>query len=237
MEALLVTFCAGLSVLVGSIIIKFTKNAHKFENLSIAIALGALLSLLIFDLGPEILEMTEEAPILSIILAVIGGFAFLVLLDRFVPDHDGGEHNSEHIGIIASLAVILHNILEGMAVYTLALSSLQKGILFAVGISLHNIPMGMLIYSTLSEHKKSRKIGVLSVVTLSTLVGGILMALVSTYITAVVEAVLMSVATGMILYIVFVELLPHTIKTKPILPSAIGAAAGFVIVLISCLLG
>lgn len=236
MGALLVTFCAGISVLIGSVIVKFTKHAHKFEHVSIAMAFGALLALMIFDLAPDIIENIETVAVWKMLLGVAAGFVFLVLLDRLVPDHHG-EDDAEHIGIISSLAVILHNIVEGMAVYTLSLSSLQQGILFAIGISLHNIPMGMLIYSTLDGHKRSRKVVVLSIVTISTLIGGILMALVSTYITAMIETVLMCVATGMIIYIVFVELLPHTLKARPVLPSILGSVGGFIVVLVSCLLG
>jgi len=237
---LLITFLAGLSILVGAAVTHISKDPAKIEHISIALALGALLGLLLFDLRPDIGEFVGSSgwPVAVMMIAI--GLAVLKILDMFVPDHEDTEANHDkenalHIGVISSLAIILHNIVEGMTVYSLALASLQGGIVFAVGIAMHNIPMGMMIYTTLEGERKRAKLALLSSVTLSTLVGGILMSLISEHLTETVIGALVCVAGGMILYIVFAELIPHVIKTRQPLQSTVMAVCGFVLVYLSCM--
>lgn len=237
--AMVITFMAGISILVGALVIRMSKNPEKIERLSIALALGSLLSLMIFDLSPEIVEKVSHKNIIQPIVFVILGAAILKILDIFLPDHDDTKENHDkenaaHIGLIAAFAVILHNILEGMTIYSLSLTSVNQGIIFAIGISLHNIPMGMLIYSTIDDKKRREKSVILSVVTGATLIGGILMAFISGFLSEGIVLILLCVATGMIAFIVFDELLPHVLRTRPIKPSIIGAVAGFMLVFISC---
>src|SRR5699024_11528953 len=106
------------------------------------------------------------------------------LLDHFVPDHH--EHSSmtkkeandnlAHIGVISSIALVIHNIVEGMAVYTTVLTNVSTGLMLAIGIGFHNLPLGMVIATTFYQGNQPRKKGalVLSCVTLSPLLGGLL---------------------------------------------------------------
>ncbi|MCR4601238.1 MAG: ZIP family metal transporter [Clostridia bacterium] len=242
--ALTVTFCAGLSILVGVLVTRITKNGSHVEfveHMSVALALGALVALLIFDLIPELWEATEDAGKTFVAVNVVFGFSILGGLDRFIPDHhdtvENHDHeNAAHIGIMASLALILHNIVEGMTVYTLSTSDLQQGIIFAVGIGLHNIPMGMLIYTTINGRRRGQKTFIILSVLVSTLAGGLLMDMISEYMTDQLICGLLCLATGMIVYIAFVELIPHVLRTKPLLHSAVAVCAGFLLVFLSCML-
>lgn len=240
--ALFITFLTGISILVGALVIKLSKNPEQVERVSIALALGALLSLTIFDLGPEIVEFMEEQNKVALVLYIVAGVVLLKILDVFLPDHHDTEENHDHenaahIGLISALAIILHNIVEGMSIYGVANEDFKSGAIFAIGVALHNIPMGMLIYSTLGEKSVREKWAVLGSVTISTLVGGIGMAFISEYFTVSLSAALLCLATGMILYIVLFELLPHVLRTKPVYASIISTIIGFVIVFVSCMMG
>lgn len=240
---LLIAFAAGLFILLGAVAIRFSKNAHKVEVMSFALALGALVALMVFDLIPDMAEGEIKWYLVLIFVAV--GFGILTLLDILAPDHDDhhdteenhDEENSAHIGIMSALAVILHNIVEGMTVYSLAFADSKQGLILAVAIGLHNIPMGMLIFATLAHKSRRARLGLISAVVLSTPLGGLLMMLLSGFLTEVVISALVCVAAGMIVYLIAMELAPHVIKTKPVKLSVIGCITGFVVVLISCLLG
>lgn len=242
MTGLLITFLAGFSIVLGVFIIRESHNSDTIEHLSIAMALAAMLSLMLFDLLPDILESKESLGFPSLLLYLTLGFLLLKLLDFFIPDHEDQEETHEHehashIGVISALAIILHNIVEGMTVYSLTLSSLNQGILFALGISLHNIPMGMMIYSTMvrdGKHRREKGL-VLGLVTISTLVGGLLMHLLSAFMTEALIGALVCLASGMIFYIVFLELLPHVLKTKEPKINLIGILIGFGLVFVSSL--
>ena len=239
----LISILAGVFILLGAALTKLYKDSHIIEAISFALALGALVSLMIFDLVPDMFEGGAKWYLILIFVAI--GFGILYLLDLLAPDHD--EHhdtpdnhdneNSAHIGIMSAIAVILHNIIEGMTVYTMTMADLSQGLILAISIGLHNIPMGMLIYSTLSHKGRKAKLALLTAVIISTPIGGVLMMLMSGLLNEMIIGSLVSVASGMILYLIFMELLPHVLKTKPRKYSLIGVIVGFIVVLLSTFIG
>lgn len=239
---LVITFLAGLSVLIGAAVIYLPGNKSRIEHLSIAVAMGALLSLLFSDLIPELYEAALSTGWITPVAIGIVGIVSIRILDRFVPEHEDTVHNHDtgnavHIGIMSSLAVIIHNVVEGMTVYSLSCSDLRQGMILAGGIALHNIPMGMLICSTIKGRNMGLKLAVFAAVSLSTMAGGVIMFLMRGYMPESVTGALIAFATGMIIYLVFLELLPHVLRTENRLLSFFGALTGFVLVLISMMIG
>lgn len=223
------TLLAGISILIGALIVFLLKNNKKLTDFSISMAVGVMVTLLIFEMIPESFELlSEKFPFSTNIIIVIAlaliGILILKILDLFIPDHDHDENVSNknlfHIGLVSSIALILHNLIEGMAVYSTAITDNSLGILLTVGISLHNIPLGIMITSTLYESNNSKKktILILVAIALSTLIGGALMFLLSSIINNVVRGILLSITLGMIIYIILFELLSEmiTIKNKKI---------------------
>ena len=51
---LLITFVLGIFVLIGAAIAGFAKNEHRVSELSVAVALGAIVMLLALDVVPEV---------------------------------------------------------------------------------------------------------------------------------------------------------------------------------------
>ena len=78
--ALLITFLAGLTIAAGSFVMLFSKKPHRVEHISIALALGALLSLMIFDLGPDVAGASEAFPAWMLLIFVAAGVGVLKLL-------------------------------------------------------------------------------------------------------------------------------------------------------------
>ena len=238
---LIVTFVLGIFILIGALVIKMTKKSKIIEQLSISIALGTMSALVISEIIPETLEKFNDYSnlytLFFIIIFTTIGILILKILDRFIPEHDykhGISHNCTnqnliHIGIVSCIAIILHNIIEGMAVYSMIQESEKVGLLVALGVGLHNIPMGMILYSTLDK-KNNKKI---FVVALSTFVGGVLMSLISDLLNEFVLGVLLCITLGMLIYIICFELIPHLMhsKNKPI--DLIGIVVGILVILIS----
>jgi ZIP family zinc transporter len=243
---ILITFILGIFLLAGVVVVKLEKNGEKIEQLSIAIALGTMASLVILELIPEVLETFHGMQLIYAGIAIVLGIVVLKVLDAFIPDHEehhGGEADHEnkaenmiHIGIISAVAIILHNIVEGMAVYSITTESLKVGLLVALGVGLHNIPMGMLMYSTLEKDTRSKRILILALAAVSTFAGGVLMALISPVLNDFVIGILICLALGMLLYIILFELIPHLVHTKNKALSVIGILAGILVILISTML-
>ncbi len=242
---LLITLVLGLFILVGAIIVFISKNNNKFINFSISLAFSVITMLIVTDLIPELFEIFEEdnnlfTTILIIVISIFMGFVILKMLDKYVPDHDDeGEENLEHIGVVAAIALVLHNIIEGMAIYTVAEESIRSGLLLAIGIGLHNIPMGMIITSTIYKASKSIKktLSLVVLTALSTFFGGLAMAILgANSINEFTTGILIGVTLGMLLYIAFSELLPKIIKIKNKKIVLSGIITGIILILIAMII-
>lgn len=246
---LLFTFISGLFIILGAVISSVTKNNNKFVQFSIGMALGVMVTLIIFELFPEASEVLCEIygnlkGYLLLLLLVIIGIIILKSLDLFVPDHCHGHDeemdndNLYHIGIVSSIALILHNLIEGMAIYGASASSVDMGIMLTLGVGFHNIPMGIVLSTTLKTTSKGKKnlFGILFIVAMSTLFGGIAMAFLSTYITETFLGILLGITLGMLLYIILFELLHEISHLKDKKISFLGVVTGVCILLISLFL-
>ena len=242
---LLVTFILGLFIILGSIIVFISKNDNSFVEFSIGLAFSVIIMLIIFDLSPEIYEIfsEENTTVFTIIIMVLTsglGLVILKIFDKFIPDHEGHNHsNLAHIGLIASIALVLHNILEGMAVYNAVETSIKTGSLIAIGVGLHNVPLGMIITSSFykANNSKTKTMLKVSFIALSTFIGGIFMALLGDLITETFEGITLGITLGMLIYIALFELLPKITETKKKSKPVYGIIIGILLILLSMYLG
>lgn len=235
---LLLTLILGIFIILGAVIVFLTKNNDKFVQFSISLAFGVMIMLIALDLLPEAYEVIDSGnAIYNTLYIVIGaaiGFIFLKVLDHFIPDHHDDpedEHdddkNLKHIGLVSSIALVLHNIVEGMAIYLLVTSDLHAGLMGCIGIGLHNIPLGMVIASTFykSNQDKKKTIFIILGISLSTFVGGLFIHLFNlSSVLDLLEGISLTLTIGMLLYILVMELLPKVFhsKDKKITLSGIG---------------
>lgn len=246
--ALLITFLLGLFIVLGALITVFSHDHHHVEQFSVALAFGALATLALADLLPEALEHLGESaatPVLIIICMAVG-IGVLKIIDRFVPDHDSkqlttdhtcSEDNVMHIGVMTTVAVSLHNLIEGMTVFSVAAESLPSGLIIALGVGLHNIPMGMVIFSTLQSEPRGKRIALMACACLSTFAGGLAMNCLWFAIDDFQVGLLIALTLGMIAYLVVFELLPHLMHTHNKKLAATGVIIGVAVVLVSVSLG
>lgn len=246
---LLTTLLLGLFILIGALLAFALKKKQKVVDFSIGLALGVMIMLSILDLLPEIIEHLGLKYIYIFIIGSIVGYFILKLLDKFIPDHDHNEEanlskpelreNLIHIGVVTSLALVLHNIIEGMAVYGTILSDTKLGLAVTLGIGFHNIPLGMVIAATFYQSNENfwKTLSIISAVALSTFLGGLIMFFLNlSVINSILLGTLLSITLGMILFITFSELVPRIRESKDRKISYIGMTIGIMILLISSLL-
>ncbi|WP_295163621.1 ZIP family metal transporter [uncultured Brachyspira sp.] len=245
--SVILTLIAGLFFLLGGLISKKFKNKDVLNHFSIALAFIIMLNLIFTDLIPETLELLEayktSSRIFMIISFIILGILILKILDFFIPDHHHEHHEEEknikehishekHIGTLTVISLILHNVLEGFAIFGMSLNDFKLGIMICISVALHNIPLGTHIFSSLSLNKNKRLI---SILTLSSLIGGIIFLIVGE-ISNLVLAIITCITLGMLIYIEIFELLPemlHSIKKKE---TIIGLIVGLIILGISLII-
>lgn len=246
---LLTTLLLGIFILIGALLAFLVKKKDKVVDFSIGLALGVMAMLSVLDLLPEIIEHLGLHHIYIFLLGTAAGYYLLRLLDKFIPDHD---HNDEpnltpkekkenliHIGVVTSLAIVLHNIIEGMAVYGTILSDAKLGLEVTLGIGFHNIPLGMVIAAAFYQSNENfwKTISIISAVSLSTFLGGLIMFFLDlSTINPLLLGTLLSVTLGMVLFITLGELIPRVRESKNKKVSYIGIAIGIMILLIASLI-
>ncbi len=240
--ALIITLIVGLFTFLGSLIIIFIKNNKKIVDFSISIGFGVLFALIILELIPETLELIQTkltviGSIITVIVLGTLGILILKMLDKFVPNHDSdNKNNLIHIGVMTSIALIIHNLLEGMAIYTSLSSSLKFGTILGIGVALHNIPLGMSITSLFYNNGKNNKKAILMslLVSLSTFIGGLITFIFAgAILNEFYRGIILSITLGMLIYIVLFELLPHMVENKNKNNVVLGMLIGITLLILS----
>lgn len=241
--AVIATFIAGIFFLIGAFIAFFVKDKKHLIDFSIGMAFSVMIMLLSFDIVPEIVESLGKNSIFMYIFILVG-IVILKLIDILVPHHNHDEEikhherHLKHIGLISSLALIIHNVIEGMGIYNMANSDAKAGILMALGVGLHNIPFGIEIVATLNETQKNiKEIWInIFVLTLSTVLGALIMMSVGE-IDDFTLGILMSLTVGMIVYLVMFELFPELCSAKNRKYPTMGMVIGALLVIGTIIIG
>lgn len=240
---LFLTLVVGLFILLGTGFAFIFKNDKKFIDCSTSLGFGVMISLILFELIPEVIEIfsNNQNIVCTIALTIIFvaiGILILKILDLFIPDHDNKSTSNKlyHIALITSISLIIHNILEGMAVYSTLVNSIKMGMFVCLGVGVHNIVLGMVITSFFYKfnNNKQKTLLIMLLVSLSTFLGGILSLVIGTT-SELIEGIILAITLGMLIYITIFELLPHIIQSKNKKNSIIGITLGIIILIISLL--
>ncbi len=152
--AFFLSFLAGLSTLLGTIPIFFKiKNKQRLIASALAFAAGVMICVSFTDLIPEANSLLQSIfkpfpAILFLLIFFSIGVIFSMLIDKFFPakeDHHITNQKLYHIGIVSMLAIILHNLPEGIATFLSTSENRSLGLALTLAIALHNIPEGISI--------------------------------------------------------------------------------------------
>lgn len=222
---ILVTAIAGLATVIGAILINPNKTS-KLEACSLAFAAGIMLTISLGDLLPQAMEAVGIP--LGLLFLIIGATLSLIL-DVLFPhhhDHDEGHELEKEPGHYINVcecshqheisrgmivALLLHNIIEGLATGVTVVSNTRLGINMAIGIALHNIPIGAtLAVSVMSAgHNKSNAVLKSAIVGLAQPVGAFIGAVIFRgAISSSALSACMAIVAGILVFISFDEMWP-----------------------------
>jgi ZIP family zinc transporter len=235
----IITSIAGLSTLIGSLIIFIKpKNKNKIILSSLAFASSVMLLISFTDLIPESFNLLKNSinliPLVLIILISINiGIIISIFIKKYVPENNNKLYK---IGIISMITIILHNIPEGMATFMATNTNTKLGLNLSIAIALHNIPEGISIaipiyYSTKSKIKAFFYTFISG---LSELFGAIITYLfLRAFVNYFTMGILFSIIAGIMIYISIFELLNTSIKYNNKKYTIIFFLIGFIFVIIS----
>ena len=243
--ALFITFLLGFFIIIGVIIAFFLKKQKKVLDFIFAFALSILTMLILVDLLGHTIKHLGIKHIYLFILFTCLGLLIFKIIDDFVPEHEDAKmtkneekKNIVHIGVLATIALIIHNFVEGMAIYLTSANDINLGIMMALGVGLHNIPLGIIITTTLNSDKNTGKY-LFCIISLfiSSFLGGLLLFLLNiNAVSDIVIGSLLALTIGMLLYIIIFELWPKVIKTRNKKITIIGLISGVILLLLSLLI-
>ncbi len=153
----LLTFLASISTLLGGILI-FIKKQKNIIIYSLAFAAGVMITVSITDLIPEAFNLLNKTynsffSILLILIFINIGIILSMIIDKFLPSND----ELYRVGVVSMLAIILHNIPEGIITFITCSNDITLGITLAIAIAAHNIPEGITISLPIYYATNSRK--------------------------------------------------------------------------------
>lgn len=253
MKQYLIIWIPFLGTTLGAAMVFFMRREmnQKLEKLLLGFASGVMIAAAVWSLLLPAIEMSEEQGGIEWLPAAVGfllGMGFLLLLDSVVPHLHMDSEKPE--GIKSSLkkttmlvfAVTLHNLPEGMAVgVTVAAAMLSDdvtaaiagAVVLAVGIAIQNFPEGAIISMPLRSAGASRGkafwYGFLSGIVEP--VGAIFTILLASRVVPILPY-LLAFAAGAMIYVVVEELIPEAQGGEHTNAGTIGAALGFVLMMV-----
>ena len=235
----LLTTLAGLSTLIGAFIIFFSKKKKDSIIIgSLGFASGVMIFVSFTDLIPNSYNLFTNtySIIFSILLLLVAmniGVILSKTINKFVPNNNNSLYR---VGILSMLAIILHNIPEGIATYITNCSDITLGLSLTIAIAAHNIPEGISIsvpifYATGSKLKAFLYTFISGI---SELIGAVLAAIfLAPFISDTLMAFLYSIIAGIMIYLSITELLKTSLNYKKYSITLIWFIVGIVFILIN----
>ena len=217
----LLCLIAGLSTLLGSLFIYIKGNKNNIIKCALAYASGVMLSVSIFDLIPESIIMlknpSKNTSFFMLTIFITIGLTIPLLIDKILPNKLNKTNKLYKLGIFTMIAIIIHNIPEGIATYISSETNIKLGISITIAIAMHNIPEGISIAMPVYYATKNKKkaIGLTFLSGMSEPLGAILAFLfLKPIINDTIMGALFAIIAGIMTYISILELLPEALQYK-----------------------
>lgn len=237
------------ALLAGSICLIFTfagsipaiggkKTSDKIIDLGLGFSAGIMI---VASFTSLILPGIELSGIYPVIMGFIIGFFLIFIIEKSIPHEHfikGYEGSSRFRNKIKTawmlvIAIIIHNLPEGLAVGTTVVYNFKDGILMAIAIGIQDIPEGFAVSLPLVGIGRSVKLA-LFIGFLSGLAEA-LMTVIPVALVGISNSMLpyiFGVSAGAMIYVVSHEVIPETHRHGYEDEATIGLLAGFIVMLI-----
>lgn len=243
---LLLTFLAGFSTVIGSLIfLSSTFSQKKFIGFFLGLSAGVMTYLSFVELLPYSIK---SIGFLNANIYFFAGIIIMSLIDFIIPHQYLEEKISRNekifdtklmsTGLMVTAGLLIHNFPEGMAVFLSSFSNIKLGFLLAVAIAIHNIPEGIAVAAPIYHATKNRRktIKYAFVSGMAEPFGAIISYfLLRPYLGKDIISYIFAVVAGIMVYISFDELLPACFKDDQGHRAILGIIMGMLIAFCSML--
>jgi ZIP family zinc transporter len=230
--AILVSLASLCSTLAGGAV---AVRVRDRRHLVLGLAAGVMLGVVGFDLVPEALEQARGHVfgVPAAMLATLGGFLSLHVVERSLAVHRGGErhfgeheHGAESIGLVASSALVVHSLLDGVGIGAGFQAGASVGVAVAVAVVAHDFADGFNTFTIadLYGNARSRALVLLGLDALAPVAGAAIGSAVKFPPTAV--GLYLGYFAGFLLYIATGNILPEAHAGHPSRATLVFTIAG-----------
>lgn len=240
-NALIISTVAGLSTVIGSLIIYFKISNNKineFITLCLSFSIAIMIGICITDLIPESLFyiLFNYNGIIGILITLLSfgmGFILVLIINKLISKD---EESLYKLGILSMIALMLHNFPEGIATFIGSVKNSTLGIKLAIAIMFHNIPEGISIAIPIYYSTKSKKKAVYTTLLsgLAEPLGALLTFLFfKQYITTLMLDITLLLVAGIMITLAIQEMLPKALEYNKNKYIYYGLIIGIILIIIN----
>ena len=196
-----------LGMLIGTLIgIMMKKPSNRLLSNILCFGSGFMFILVFADLIPEALEWNVMGTLTISLVSIF----ILFLLDYYFS---GNTNNHKKVAIFMAAGIMLHNFPEGLIMGIGFMVNDALGIKMAVMIGLHEVPEAMTLTAPMMAAKIRKKNIILGVfATFIPSILGIFIGVIFSSISKSFMGSALALASGVMAYVVFLEMLPEASK-------------------------
>lgn len=251
------TLVVGLSMGIGSLLSFFAKETNKrFLALSLSFSAGIMVYVSFMAILPEGISLIEEnlghdKGHNIALLAFFSGMIIVAIIEKIIHNLGGDHHDHGHtghhhmdkegehlnkLGLLSAIAIAIHNLPEGLAIFTAGLNDISLAIPIAAAVIMHNIPLGMAISIPIYYSTKSRKKAMIYtiLVGLCQPLGAVLgYLLLYKFFSDLLFGILFAMIAGIMIFVAVDELLPTSQRYEDHHISVYGFIVGMIVMAVS----
>jgi len=225
--------------------LKFKKNnINKFISFCLSFSLAIMIGISITDLIPEstyiiITNYKIAKGIFFCFITFFIGMFLIIWINKRISRVEWGETDLYKLGILNMIALMLHNLPEGIATFMSSYKDINLGFKLGFAIMMHNIPEGISIavpiyYSTKNKKQAIKKTLISG---LAEPLGAILAFIFfHKFITYKLISFILIFVAGIMITLSINELFPKALKYKENRYILLGLITGILIIIINLLL-
>lgn len=218
MKPFLITFISGITTILGIIPTYFnTKYKYFIIKYSLFFSSIVMFYISIFSLIPEAINYIDYSFYNTILLLIFINIGIIIssYIDKKL--NNISSNSLYKLGITSVIALVLHNIPEGIITFLTSSKDLKLGISIALAITLHNIPEGISIAIPIYYSTRNRKTTFIYtfIAGFSEFIGGIISYIfLYRFINNYILFIILSITAGIMIHLSLFELLPNFFKYK-----------------------
>ncbi|MFT7183869.1 MAG: zinc and cadmium transporter [Oceanicoccus sp.] len=195
------------------------KWVKKHSYYVVSLAAGVLLGTAFFHLLPEASELQEESFLLWTVIGFAAFYLIEVLVGFHACRENEEDHDHDHVlGPVASLGILVHSILDGITIAIGFEIDPSIGIITAIAVMVHELPEGIFTISILLHSHMNKKKAILwtFAVALATPLGTLATLVLFPNLGVETLGTLLAIAAGSFIYVSASDLIPESHKSRSI---------------------